>query len=251
MSDSRITYIVKDLIGAIERLVEKHQITAEEYRTVVNFLNETGEAGEIPVLLDAFLEALVVNANSRDWGGTATSVLGPAYLEGAPFIQEGQLASEGEGGDRLLVSGIVRSVKGEPLPDTLLDFWQTDAQGRYSSFDPGVPGMNLRGRLRSGKDGRYELHTVRPVPYTIPHDGPTGRLLQALGRHPWRPAHIHLKASHEGYRSLTTQIYFADGAYLDSDAANAVRDDLVRPVKRTGSGYSLEFDVVLAPDSYN
>ena len=109
--------------------------------------------------------------------------------------------------------------------------------------------MNLRGRLRSRKDGTYELHTVRPGAYTIPHEGPTGRLLRALGRHPWRPAHIHLKASHEGYRSLTTQIYFADSDYLDSDAANAVQDELVHTVKPAGSGYSLDFDVLLEPDS--
>lgn len=249
MSDSRISLLVRDLIGAINRLVENHQITPEEYRTAVNFLNETGEAREIPLLLDVFLEALVVDAHSRGRRGTARNILGPYYLEGAPFIEEGRLAAKGEAGDRLVVSGVVRDVEGEPLSGAVLDFWQADAQGRYSGFDPGPPEMNLRGRLRSGKDGSYELHTVRPSSYTIPHDGPTGRLLQAMGRHPWRPAHIHLKASHEGYQSLTTQIYLADSDYLDSDAANAVRDELVRPVKRAGSGYSLDFDVVLEPGS--
>jgi catechol 1,2-dioxygenase len=249
MSDSRTSVIVTDLIRAINEVVEKNRITPEEYRAAVDFLNETGDAGEIPLLLDAFLEALVVEASSRDRRGTARNVLGPYYLEGAPFIKEGRLASKGEAGDRLVVSGIVRDVGGEALSGAVLDFWQADSQGRYSGFDPGPPEMNLRGRLRSGKDGSYKLHTVLPSAYTIPHDGPTGRLLQAMGRHPWRPAHVHLKASHEGYRSLTTQIYFADSEYLDSDAANAVREELVRPVKRAGSGYSLDFDVVLEPDS--
>lgn len=249
MSDSRISVIVRDLIGAINRVVEKHRITPEEYRAAVGFLNETGDAGEIPLLLDVFLEALVVDASSRDRRGTARNILGPYFLEGAPLIEEGRLATKGEAGDRLVVSGIVRDVQGEPLSGAVLDFWQADAQGRYSGFDPGPPEMNLRGWLRSGKDGGYELHTVRPSAYTIPHDGPTGRLLLAMDRHPWRPAHIHLKASHEGYRSLTTQIYLADSDYLDSDAANAVRDELVRPLKRAGSSYSLDFDVVLEPGS--
>ncbi len=249
MSDSRISVIVRDLIEATKRLVESHRITPEDYRTAVNFLNETGEAGEIPLLLDVFLEALVVDASSHDRRGTAPNLLGPYYLECAPFIKKGRLASKAEAGDRLMVSGVVRDVEGEPLSGVVLDFWQADAQGRYSGFDAGPGEMNLRGRLRSGKDGSYVLHTVRPSPYTIPHDGPTGRLLQAMGRHPWRPAHIHLKISHEGYRSLTTQIYFADSEYLNSDAANAVRNELVRPVKRARSGYSLDFDVVLEPGS--
>jgi len=249
MSDSRTATIVKDLIGSIERLIEKHRITPAEYRAAVGFLNETAEAGEIPLLLDAFLEALVVDKDSRNRRGTSSNVLGPYYLEGAPFIEEGRLASKDETGDRLVVSGIVRAVEGKPLSGAVLDFWQADARGRYSNFDPGPPEMNLRGRIRIGKDGSYELHTVKPAAYTIPHDGPTGRLFRALGRHPWRPAHIHLKASCEGYRTLTTQFYLGDSDYLGSDAANAVRSDLVCPVKPAGSGYSLHFDVVLEEDS--
>lgn len=245
MSDSRIAIIVKDLIGSIEGLVEKHGITPAEYRAAVGFLNEAAEAGEIPLLLDVFLEAPVVKADSRNRRGTSSSVLGPYYLEGAPFIAEGRLASKDEAGDRLVVSGIVRDVEGQPLSGAVLDFWQADARGRYSSFNPGPPDMNLRGRIRSGKDGRYMLHTVKPAAYTIPHDGPTGRVFQALGRHAWRPAHIHLMASHAGYRTLKTQIYLGDSDYLDSDAANAVRADLVRPVKPAANGFSLDFDVVL------
>lgn len=248
MSDSRITAIVEDLIEAFEQVFEKHQITHAEYRAAVNFLNETAEAGEIPLLLDVFLEALVVKIEGHDQRATSSNLLGPYYLEGAPFIQEGRLALNGEAGDQLVVSGIVRDIEGKLLSGTVLDFWQADAQGRYSNFDPGPPAMNLRGRTSSGKDGRYVLHTVKPAAYTIPHQGPTGRVLQALGRHPWRPAHIHLKASHEGYKTLTTQIYIGDSNYLDSDVANAVRDDLVRFVKPAGSGYSLDFDVTLEQD---
>jgi catechol 1,2-dioxygenase len=249
MSDSRIATIIKDLIGSIEQLIEKHRITPAEYRAAVNFLNETAEAGEIPLLLDVFLEALVVDKNSRSRRATSSNLLGPYYLKGAPFIKDGRLASPSEAGERLVVSGTVRDVEGTPLSNAVLDFWQADSRGRYSNFNPDPPEMNLRGRIRSGKDGRYELHTVKPAPYTIPHDGPTGQVLQALGRHAWRPAHIHLKASCEGYRSLTTQFYLADSDYLDSDAANAVRADLVCPVKPAGNGYSLNFDVVLDQDS--
>ncbi|MGA7876664.1 MAG: dioxygenase [Desulfoferrobacter sp.] len=249
MSDPRIISIVNDLVSSGEQIFEKHQISIEEYHAAVRFLNEVAETGQIPLLLDVFLEARVVEANGRNRRGTAHSLLGPYYLEGAPFIEGGRLASESEAGDRLIVSGVVRNVEGKPLAGAVLEFWQADAQGRYSGFDPGPSKMNLRGRLRSGKDGSYVLHTVRPAAYTIPHEGPVGRVFQALGRHAWRPAHIHLKAGHEGCRSLITQIYLADSDYLDSDAANAVRNDLVRPVTLAGNGYSLDFDIVLEPDS--
>ena len=121
MSDSRIGLIFNDLIGAIKQLVEKHRITQEEYRVAVHFLNEAGEAGEMPLLLDVFLEAFVVDVNSQNWRGTAGNVLGPYYLESAPFIEQGRLASKHEPGDRLLVSGIVRDVDGERLAGAVLD----------------------------------------------------------------------------------------------------------------------------------
>ena len=43
-------------------------------------------------------------------------------------------------------------------------------------------------------------------------------MIDAVGRHPWRAAHIHIIASAEGYKSLTTHVFDADSAYLDSDA---------------------------------
>ncbi len=247
MSNPPIEPIVTDLVEAVQRIFETHPITPEDYRAAVGFLHEVGEAGEVPLIMDVFFEALVVDANNRGRRGTSRNVLGPFYLEGAPLIEDGRLMSEDEAGDRLVMSGTVRNLDGEPLAGAELDVWQADAQGRYSGFNPGPAEMNLRGRLLSGSDGGYELHTVRPEGYTIPHDGPTGRLLTSLGRHPWRPAHIHLKASHEGYQSLTTQVYFSDSKYLDSDVANAVRDDLVRPLTSAEDGYSLAFDVALEP----
>ncbi len=246
MSDPRIARVVEDLIQAINGIVEKHQISHDEYRAAVAFLNEAAETGETMLLCDAFLEADIVDANSRAWRGTPKNVLGPYYLEDAPFVEDGQLAGKDEPGDRLTLTGTVRDVDGSPIAGALLDFWQADAQGRYGAFDiPPKTNMNLRGRLHAREDGGYALHTVVPAPYTIPHQGPTGRLLQAVGRHPWRPAHIHLKATRDGYRPLITQIYFVGGEYLDSDAVRAARSDLAVPLEPAKGGYRATFDVVL------
>lgn len=246
MSNLRIARVMEDLAQAINGLVEKHQITHDEYRAAVAFLNEAAEAGETMLLFDAFLEADIVDANSRAWRGTPKNVLGPYYLENAPFVEDGQLAEEDEPGERLTLTGTVRDVDGSPIAGALLDFWQADAQGRYGAFDiPPKTNMKLRGRLHAGEDGSYAVHTIVPAPYTIPHQGPTGRLLQAVGRHPWRPAHIHLKATHAGYQPLITQIYFAGGEYLDSDAVRAARQDLAIPLESADNGYRATFDVVL------
>ena len=184
---------------------------------------------------------------SRRQKGTPGQVLGPYYVADAPWLEEGRLASDDEPGERLTLRGTVRDADGKPLAETVLDFWQADAKGRYSDFDPEAKPGNLRGRVRSAADGSYQLHTVVPAQYTIPHEGPTGRLLQEIGRHPWRPAHIHLIATHAGYRPLTTQVYFQGDEYLDSDSVRAARPDLAFPLEEGAGGKTLTFDVELEP----
>ena len=244
MPEARTAAVVRDLLRAIGGLVDKYGITHDEYRAAVAFLQEAAQAGETTLLFDAFLEADVVDINSRGDRGTTRNVLGPFYLEDAPFIGNGQLAEKDEPGERLTLVGTVRDVDGAPLAGALLDFWQADASGRYAGFGAEPP-MKLRGRMRSAADGSYTLQTVLPAPYPIPHDGPTGLLLAALGRHPWRPLHVHLKASHEGHRHLITQIYFAGTDYLDSDPVRAVRPPLIRPLEPTAEGHGATFDVTL------
>ena len=100
---------------------------------------------------------------------------------------------------------------------------------------------------------------MRPVPYTIPDDGPVGAMLAATGRHPWRPAHIHLIVRAEGYAPVTTHVFDRESAYLDSDAVFAVKpsllrdfvprpaDDPERPAGVEGRWFSVRNDIVLAP----
>jgi catechol 1,2-dioxygenase len=245
MSDTRAAAITRDLIKAVEEVVKKHGVTHPEYRAAIDFVTEAVAEGETSLLFDAFLEAKVVAASAETQKGTHRQVLGPFYLPEPAWLENGQLAGPDETGEKLTVVGNVRSVTGEQLAGAELDFWQADADGRYSNFSPGVADGNLRGRLRSGEDGTYMMRTVVPAPYTIPHHGPTGRLLEELGRHPWRPAHLHLTVHADGYESLTTQIYFEGDKYLESDAVNAARSELVFPLKDGGGGSVLEFDIEL------
>ena len=124
------------------------------------------------------------------------------------------------------------STSGKPLSGAELDMWQADAQGHYSNVHPGTPDWNLRGRFRTEPDGSFEVRTIVPPPYEIPKHGPAGAVLKALGRHCFRPAHLHLKVRHLQYEELTSQLYFDGGQYLEIDVANAVRDDLTIRLNR-------------------
>jgi catechol 1,2-dioxygenase len=116
---------------------------------------------------------------------------------------------------------------------------------------------HLRGRFLTGEDGTYAFLAARPHAYPIPSDGPVGRMLEATGRHPWRPAHIHLIVSAEGYETLVTHIFDSQSSYLDSDAVFAVKpsllrefvprsaDDPERPPSVEGAWFSVENDIVL------
>jgi catechol 1,2-dioxygenase len=158
-----------------------------------------------------------------------------------------------------LVHGHVRDIRGAPIAGAELDVWQNGADRLYAVQRPEGPEDHLRGRFRSRDDGSYAFVAVRPTPYPIPDDGPVGAMLDATGRHPWRPAHIHMIVRADGYRTLTTHVFDAASDYLDSDAVFAVKPTLVRefverarddpglPAGIEGDWVSVENEIVLAP----
>lgn len=126
---------------------------------------------------------------------TATAILGPFYRHDAPKLAHGScIVSDdiNEKGDRTWMHGTITDVKtGKPIEGAVIDVWHTAPNGLYEQQDPDQPEMNLRGNFTTGADGKYNFYCLRPVPYPIPYDGPAGKILQALDRHPYRPAHIH------------------------------------------------------------
>ena len=63
---------------------------------------------------------------------------------------------------------------------------------------------------------RRNLIRKDEFPYTIPSDGPVGQMLNATGRHFWRPAHIHMIVTAPGYQKLTTHIFDEESEYLST-----------------------------------
>jgi catechol 1,2-dioxygenase len=232
--DPRLHAIVDRVLGDLHAAVRDLEITEPELRAALQFLTEVGTAGEWQLFSDVLGISVAVDANSHRPGpGTASNVEGPFYRPDAPLVEPPvALCGDDEPGEVLFLSGQVRSADGEPLPGAMLDIWQTNENGLYEHEDPTQPDWNLRRRFLAGEDGRYEFRTVAPAAYQIPHSGPVGRFLAAVGRHPWRPAHLHLKLSAAGHRPLTTMLYLDGDPWLDDDTIFSVKPGLVVALER-------------------
>jgi protocatechuate 3,4-dioxygenase beta subunit len=246
--NDRLVRAMPRVVAAVHGLATELDVTNDELVAVLGFLGEVGRADEFILLSDVLgLSRLVDDATHRGIEGTSSNVLGPFYRPDAPHIgNPGSIASSRSVGEALVIGGrIADAVDGSLVADATVDVWQADGNGRYSDEADPVEPWDLRGRQTTTETGRFEIATVRPLHYTVKDDGPVGRLLAALGRHPWRPAHIHLLVSAAGHRSLVTQVYVAGGLYLDDDTITGVKQELVAPVVDG----RITFDVALPRDA--
>jgi catechol 1,2-dioxygenase len=263
MNIERTRILLEDLEQTLLRFIRKHEITHDEYRCATDHLVATVKAGEGSLLCDVFFEAETTDVDNHGRQGSVEAIEGPFYLPNAPRLEVPFILPQrrDETGDVLFFHGRVTSLDGTPLAGVELDMWQADAAGLYSNIHSNMPDWNLRGRFYSGPDGTFEVQTIVPPPYEIPKSGPTGVVLSSLGRHFFRPAHLHLKLRHPQYGDLTSQVFFDGGDYLHTDVANAVRDGLVaqlvrrhRPNDLAARGlhspyFEVHFDFILVPRS--
>lgn len=249
MAPDQVAAIVEDLERTLVQFLRKHRIDHDAYRYATDLVIASIRAGEESLLFDVFLEAEAADIGDEESAGSTNAIEGPFYLPGAPALEPPHVMPQraDERGDVLVFRGSVRTPDGTPLAGAELDIWHADADGLYSNVHAGVPDWNLRGRLRTDDEGAFELETRVPPPYEIPKNGPTGTVLNALGRHFFRPAHLHVKVRAPGYAELTSQLYFEGGEYLDSDVANAVRDGLVVGLRSEGTRRLVEYTFLLEP----
>ena len=254
--NQRLRELTSALIRHLHDFASEVKLTEEEWMTAIQFLTATGqtctESRQEFILLSDILgvSSLVDRMNYRGLAGsTENTLLGPFYQLGSPKRANGDsLIETADAGVRLQVSGVVRSVDGRPLADATLDVWQTASNGLYAQQDASQDPNNLRGVFTTGADGRYEFVTVRPVDYPVPVDGPVGKLLDAAGRQPVRPAHIHIIVSAPGHYTLTTHFFDSESPRLDSDPVFGVRESLVRKFEKRPDGtLATTFDVTLTP----
>ncbi len=238
----RLKELFTCLIKHLHEFVREVELSSEEWAAAMDFLYRAGKIStpkrkEFILLSDTLgVSSLVDLINGRGpAGATETSVLGPFYVEGSKMLEVGGDLKGDNEGEAVIVSGRVATPAGKPIPGALLDIWQTADNGLYENVDPEQPEGNLRCRMLTDTEGRYRFTTIKPVSYKVPEDGPGGDMLLAMGRHAWRPAHIHFIVTAEGYRPLTTELYVDDDKYIEEDAVFGVRKSLAVSFKRNDS----------------
>lgn len=231
-TDPRLQEVMTSLTKHLHAFATEVGLTHDEWRKGLELLTRAGEItdaerNEFVLFSDVLgLSSLVDMINSPD-DCTSSSVLGPFHMLGAPELPVGGDMIGDNDGPQVVVEGIVSDQSGAPIEGAVIELWQTADNGLYSNQDAAQPEYNLRIAMTTGADGRYGLSTIRPAPYLVPTDGPVGDLLNATGRHAWRPSHLHFIVQASGFRSLVTEVFPSDDPYLDADAVFGVRSDLV------------------------
>ncbi|MFY0681536.1 MAG: catechol 1,2-dioxygenase [Thalassovita sp.] len=247
--ENRTEAVVYDIVKAVRGVLDKHDVTFEEYRAGVGFLMQYAQAApfEIPLSCDLWFNATIHDIEMKSRKGSVTALEGPYFKEDIPVVTDALRTLDGVGQD-MVIEGRVTNLEGQPLEGAEVFIWHSDPDGFYSGFCDYMPEPTYyRGRLTVAADGRYRVRSSMPAPYTIPHDGPTGQLLDTMGRHPWRPAHVHFKVRAPGMLEHITQAYFADGAYVNDDCVEGVRPALVHALGDQDGTFVLTKDFVLDP----
>jgi catechol 1,2-dioxygenase len=253
--DRRLKRIVHRVVGDLFRTIEEFDIQPDEFWTAMSYLTRLGQSGEVGLLvpglgLETFLDLRMDQAEQQAGieGGTPRTIEGPLYVAGAPLSKaEARLDDGSMQGEVLFMDGQVRDAAGKPVGGAVVDVWHANAMGGYSFFDPAQPKYNLRRRIETDALGRYRFRTLLPSGYACPPDGPTQQLLDQLGRHGHRPAHIHFFVSAPRHRKLTTQINIDGDEYLHDDFAFATRDGLIPEVRRVSDAASIREKGLNAP----
>lgn len=239
--DARLRQIIRSLITHLHAFATEVGLTQDEWNAGIEFLTATGHITdenrqEFILLSDTLGLSMLVDLidHRSDHGETESTVLGPFWVADAPRRESGAVIARAEDGEPLHVSVRVLGPDGAAVEGAVVDTWQASAKGLYDGQDPLQPKGNLRGRFRTDADGRVEFWTVRPAPYPIPDDGPVGRMLASLGRHPWRAAHIHFRIWADAYQPLTTHLFDSASDFLDSDTVFGVKDSLIRTFDLVG-----------------
>ena len=246
--------ILRDTVNIIEDLA----VTPEEFWKAVNYLNVLGARQEAGLVvaglgLEHYLDLLMdaEDEQAGKTGGTPRTIEGPLYVAGAPVAQGFARLDDGsdKAGHTLVMHGTVYAADGKPLPNATVEVWHANTKGFYSHFDPTgeQQPFNMRRTIVTDAQGRYTFQSIVPVGYGCPPDGPTQALLNQLGRHGNRPAHIHFFVTAEGHRKLTTQINIDGDPLVFDDFAYATREGLVPALVERTDAASIQDNGLTGP----
>jgi catechol 1,2-dioxygenase len=265
--DPRLREIMVTLVRHLHAFVREVRLSEDEFRDATALLNQIGQQStdshnEMVLMAGSLgVSSLVCLLNNGDHGATETSqsLLGPFWRLGSPPVENGgSLLRSPTPGPAFFMQARVLTREGAPVAGAQVDIWQTSPAGLYENQDPDQAAMNLRGRLTTDALGRFWFRSVKPAGYAIPADGVVGRMLQAQGRHPYRPAHIHALILKPGVKTLMSQVYADDDPNLESDVQFGVTRALVGRFERhdgphpdapdaSPPWYALDYTFVMEP----
>jgi hydroxyquinol 1,2-dioxygenase len=257
-ANARLAHVMNRLVHYLHAFVKDVEMSQAEWGTAIDFLNRTGQISdgnrqEFILLSDVLGVSMLVDAinNRRPSGATENTVLGPFHVDGAPEYDMGANITKQGGAQTCLFEGTIADLDGVPIEGVRIDVWSDNEDGYYDVQQPDVqPLYNNRGVFTTGADGRYWFEGIKPVSYPIPDDGPVGQLLNGLGRHPNRPAHLHFIITADGYDQVTTHTFVEGDTYLQSDAVFGVKETLIAmfaPVENGKTKWRSTYDFVLSP----
>ncbi len=264
--DDRVRFAMDVITRKLHEAVLEIEPTPDEWLSAIQFLTQTGHLcddwrQEFILLSDVLGVTMLVDAvnHRRPSGASENSVLGPFHVKGSPTMEMGANICQDGKGEPMLVHGRILDTRGQPIHGARIDVWQANEDGFYDVQQKGIqPEFNLRGNFNTAADGRFWFRGVKPKFYPIPDDGTVGSLLNVLGRHPYRPAHLHFIIEAEGFSTITTHIFDPHDPYINSDAVFGVKKTLLAEFKRIadpvrikdeGFGepfWDVEYDFVMA-----
>jgi len=255
-TNARLAEVVTSLVKHLHAFVKDVDLGQDEWDMGIDFLNRTGQLcdgnrQEFILLSDILGVSMLVDAinSRRPSGATENTVLGPFHIDGVPEYEMGTNITKQGGTETCLFEGVVTDLHGTPIEGVRIDVWSDNEDGFYDVQQPEKqPLNNNRGVFTTGADGRYWFQGIKPVSYPIPDDGPVGQLLGQLGRHPFRPAHLHFIITADGYDRITTHTFVDGDTYLQSDAVFGVKETLIaafEPVVDGKTKWKSSFNFVL------
>lgn len=238
--DPRLREIMAAAVKHLHAFARDVALKPEEWLFGVKFLTEIGRTctpvrQEFILLSDTLGLSRMVNiihdgrteASEIETSATETSLLGPFYRNDSPILAAGDSIAASPGGEQIGLFGTVRDDSGTPIPNAMLEVWQTDPDGAYDLQAADPTAMNHRARFRTDEQGRYRFRATLPLGYVIPLDGPVGAMIRAQSRHGCRPAHTHFLIAAPGHRELVTALYYGQDQYIDTDTVFGVSRSLV------------------------
>ncbi|WP_080793089.1 dioxygenase [Corynebacterium pacaense] len=266
--DPRLRLVMQRLVVHLHDFIRDVRLSEQEWNSAIEFLTAVGHITDdrrqefvlLSDTLGASMQTIAVN-NEAYKNATEATVFGPFFVDDAPEIELGGDIAGGAVGQPAWVEGSVTDTEGVPIPGARIEVWECDEDGFYDvQYDDGR--MAGRAHLHSDDLGNYRFWGLTPVPYPIPHDGPVGRMLQAVGRSPVRAAHLHFMVTAPGYRTLVTHIFVDGDPQLEiGESVFGVKDSLITrfeehsPGTATPDGRDIgeqswsraRFDIVLTP----